>query len=226
MLFDVVIPAAGTGQRFNSALPKQYATIGEKTVLACSVDIFLKNAFINNIVVVHAPSDPYIHQLPLSNRVRLTAGGQTRADSVLAGLQYLQTLDNPSQWVMVHDAARPCFEQADLTHLCEKVKEMKAAVIVATPVSSTIKQVSDMRIVSSLDRTMLWAAQTPQVAPSAVLIEALSFAITSPLPVTDEASALELNGVPVHIVQGKTTNIKITTAEDLLLARSILNVRS
>lgn len=150
--------------------------------------------------------------------------GHERAHSVLNALQYLQTVAGAEDWVLVHDAARPCVSTADIRALLAETDS--AGAILASPVCDTVKKVTDCHIDSTLDRSRLWAAQTPQMFPLGELLQALNHALMKNLSVTDEASAMELAGRRPRVVPASRHNIKVTHPEDLALAELILGYQA
>lgn len=220
----VVIPAAGIGSRMGSHKAKQYLSLCGKSILEHTLDIFVKHSSISEVVVVLNPNDTEFCHLPIAqnSKVSTVVGGDERVDSVLAGLEYLhnkQTFEH----VMVHDAARPCLHQDDLETLLQN-RAHKSGAILATRVVDTIKQATSelTSISSTIDRSLLWHAQTPQLFPLALLIEAIKHAQQNGIAITDESSAAEYSGIEVNLVEGRSSNIKITRPEDLSLAEFYL----
>lgn len=226
-LFDAVVPAAGVGKRMGAQVPKQYLKLtAERTILEATVEKLLACPFIEHIIIAVSPDDPYFPQLSISRypQVVRADGGKERADSVLSGLQAAG-----APWVLVHDAARPLVSMSDIEKLARTCLEHDCAGILASPAADTLKWTAAASadaaifIEKTLPRERIYRAQTPQCARRKVLLEALQQAAAQDLAVTDEASALELCGQPVLIVPGRSDNFKITTAEDLLLAKALLH---
>lgn len=222
-----VIPAAGVGKRMLSAIPKQYLRLHGKTVLEHSLNCFLQHPKIKGIVVVLSANDDYWLDLAPNYQglpVYRAVGGQERADSVLNGLKYLeQTLKLASTAkVLVHDAARPCLSQEDLSRLLASNSNQGA--LLATPVRDTMKRAfKGQKVISHTEeRADLWHALTPQLATLGLLIQALEQALKSGTIITDEASALEYLGLQPLLVEGDASNIKITRPADLALAEFFL----
>ncbi|MFC3396522.1 2-C-methyl-D-erythritol 4-phosphate cytidylyltransferase [Brenneria rubrifaciens] len=215
-----VLPAAGNGSRMQSDRPKQYLTIGHKTILEHAVSALLANPRVQRAIIAISPGDLLFHTLPVARnpRVSVVIGGKQRADSVLAGLQ--DVADN--EWVLVHDAARPCLHQDDLARLLRLVGHSEAGGILAAPVRDTMKRSAGPLIEHTVDRCDLWHALTPQLFPSALLKTCLRRALNDGVTVTDEASALEYCGYHPQIVSGRADNIKVTRPEDLALAEFYL----
>lgn len=221
--FWVVLPAAGSGSRMRQTVPKQYLTINGKAVIEHAIDVFLSNPEIQNIMVCLPVGDQRFSQMPFSEnpRVATTAGGESRASSVLNGLRALVADDQ--DWVLVHDAARPCLSAQLLCHLIEQLRDDEVGGILAVPVKDTLKQSSrDQRIASTVDRSTIWQAQTPQMFRYGLLKVALAHAIDNGIEITDEASSLEASGYQPKLVEGDARNLKITTSEDLELAEFLL----
>lgn len=216
-----VIPAAGSGSRMAVETPKQFLPLAGKTVLEHSIEALYAGALPACIAVaLPAYADhPLIGQLAKDKRLRLVTGGATRAESVLAGLESLNEVAAEEDWVLVHDAARPCVDAADIGRLLQAARKNGSGAVLAEPVVDTIKRADgEGRVLATLDRDGLWRIQTPQVFPYGALCKALQRAMTESLTVTDEASAMELAGSAVQVVAGVSTNLKITCQRDLALA--------
>lgn len=215
-----IVPAAGIGSRMGADIPKQYLMLGQQCILAHTLDILLSHSAIDQVVVALHPQDKYFSQLPQSHHSKLTTvvGGGERADSVLAALDYVEAF-NPEAWALVHDAARPCVTNQDITKLIESINLHPQGAILAAPVRDTMKR-SDTngKIVNTVDRALLWHALTPQFFPVTVLRQHLSAALTAHVPITDEASAMEWAGIMPGLVSGRVDNIKVTHPDDLQLA--------
>lgn len=225
MRLHAVIPAAGTGTRVGANRPKQYLMLGAQTMLEHAVDAMLADARIDRVMVVLAPDDEYGAQLPGLRRTdRLAvvrAGGSSRAASVRAGLRALQAA--PDDWVLVHDAARPALAAAELASLIDALLSDDVGGLLALPLADTLKRAgtSDSpRVATTIDRTGLWRALTPQMFRAGLLGRALDAADLA--TVTDEASAVERLGLSPRLVAGRASNIKVTTSDDLPLACAIL----
>lgn len=224
-----VVPAAGTGSRMGVDVPKQYLQLAGATVLEHSVKALLACARIEGVVVALQPGDERGHGLAVlaGERVRTVAGAQERSGSVLAGLRGLPGYAATCDWVLVHDAARPCLRTDDIERLADTVIASGVGGILAEPVVDTVKRADNgRRVVATLDRSTLWRAQTPQMFRLGELRDALEEAARRGAPVTDEASAMELAGQPVQLVPGSRDNLKVTVAEDLALAAWYLEQRS
>lgn len=220
-----VIPAAGIGARMNTNIPKQYLLLNHKTILEHTLERVLGMPQLAGIVVAVSPQDSHWHTLAISQHplVHTVVGGAERADSVLSALDYLQQKASAQDWVLVHDAARPCVTLGSIARLCEQLANNDVGGILAVPVSDTLKQVdANQAILATIDRRPLWQAQTPQMFRYQLLRDCLVQALASQQLVTDEASALELCGYTPSVIQGRSDNLKITRPDDLLLAEFIL----
>jgi len=221
---SVIIPAAGVGLRMGEPVPKQYQEIAGKQVLEHTIAKFLVMHPGQMIVVVSAQDELY-KQLPSIRGCRVVIGGLLRSDSVAAGMHNLELA--PDDWVMVHDAVRPCFRPADVLDLCEKVQDHEVGGLLGMPVADTIKKVVGDIVTGTVDRTQLWQAQTPQMFRYSVLDEALKPSQANiRAMMTDEASAVEAAGYKPLMVAGHSDNIKITTPDDLILASYYLSRES
>ncbi|MGF1701607.1 2-C-methyl-D-erythritol 4-phosphate cytidylyltransferase [Photobacterium makurazakiensis] len=217
-----VVPAAGVGSRMAADRPKQYLSIAGKTILEHTVDRLLSHPEIEQVVIAISEGDPYFSTLPLASdpRVLRVKGGAERADSVFAGIA---AIENPQSWVLVHDAARPCLQQSDLQLLIEVAQQSEHGAILAAPVRDTMKRGDGQQgIASTVDRTDLWHALTPQMFRAGQLKAALTQALAEGACVTDEASALEHCGMTPRLVKGRADNLKVTQPEDLALAQFYL----
>ncbi|WP_456296232.1 2-C-methyl-D-erythritol 4-phosphate cytidylyltransferase [Vibrio sp. AK197] len=226
--FSVIalVPAAGIGSRMQADRPKQYLTIGEKTVLEHTIYRLLEHPQVQQVVVVLTDDDPYFSALPCAADPRIQrvsiARGKERADSVLKGLEFIQAHCH-AHWAMVHDAARPCVRLTDIDRLIEQVSCHDVGGILAAPVRDTMKRSTPCaHITQTVERVALWHALTPQLFPVESLTHALRGALASSAVITDEASALEWAGKQPLLVTGSADNIKITQPEDLALAEFYL----
>ncbi|HHF2556485.1 TPA: 2-C-methyl-D-erythritol 4-phosphate cytidylyltransferase [Haemophilus influenzae] len=214
----VVLPAAGVGSRMQADKPKQYLTLLGKTLLEHTLDVMLSYPAVSKIILAVSKDDPYISTLSLDPKIQLVEGGTTRAESVLNGLN---AIAEKNAWVLVHDAARPCLQHADIDKLL--AIEDKQGAILAIPATDTIKRADNQQyIVKTEDRSQLWQAMTPQFFPVDILRHALSTGIQQGANITDEASAMELAGFRPHLVAGRSDNLKVTRPEDLALAEFYL----
>lgn len=220
-----VIPAAGVGKRMKAERPKQYLMLGERTVLQQTIAIFEQHPRIAGIVVIVTEGDPYWAELNVqtSKPLLVADGGAERCHSVLNGLELLPQYANDGDWVLVHDAARPCLRQHDIDHLITALAHDEVGGILAVPVRDTMKRDDGAgRITRTEERNGMWHALTPQMFPLGLLRGTLQQAIADGFEVTDEASALEHAGLKPKLVEGHADNIKITRPEDLALAAFFL----
>jgi 2-C-methyl-D-erythritol 4-phosphate cytidylyltransferase len=214
-----VVPAAGSGSRMAGAVPKQYLSLRGRSILDWSVAALLASRQVQGCVVALPAADTERERSAAlaDPRVRVCAGGASRAQSVASGLAALPAARE--DWVLVHDAARPCLPLTDLERLIERVTGAATGGLLAQPVTDTIKRGShDSRVVATVDRRQLWRAQTPQMFRVGELGDALAAALESGAEITDEASAMELAGHPVQLVSGSAANLKVTYPADLALA--------
>lgn len=221
--YNAVVPAAGIGRRFGTAVPKQYLAIDGRSVMEHTLALLLSLPELENIVVAVHPDDRRWVDVPLCSdrRVRVVTGGAERCHSVLAGLQALSC--DEGMRVLVHDVARPCCPREDIRRLIAATADHPVGGILALPVSDTLKRVHGDAIVATVDRAELWRAQTPQLFAADQLEEALRAALAAGQLVTDEAQAIEARGLQPLIVEGSRRNIKITRPEDLALAAFYLS---
>ncbi|MDF1781378.1 MAG: 2-C-methyl-D-erythritol 4-phosphate cytidylyltransferase [Alcanivoracaceae bacterium] len=217
-----VVPAAGTGSRMGAALPKQYLTVQGRTIAEHTLGRLLSFARIEKVVVATSRDDMWWPQLQVAhhNKVISSLGGRTRAESVLASLESLRDIAADTDWVLVHDMARPCVRLSDVENLIQQCEQQGA--ILARPVTDTIKQADNSKISATLQRDNIWCALTPQLFPIGALRDALIAGIEKGLPITDEASAMEAMGWKPKLVSGRVDNIKVTLSSDLQLARFYL----
>jgi len=238
-----IVPAAGIGKRMQSSIPKQYLLLNDRPVIEHTLNALLQNENITGMVIALRADDEYWPdiELPSKKPVLQTQGGKERADSVLNALNSLfqtEQFDENLDWVMVHDAVRPCLRQEDITKLVVEVGNDSNGGLLALPVRDTMKRqrVSDSALSTSMpvttkpatvattiDRENLWHALTPQYFPAKSLKNALEKARLDGLMITDESSAMELAGYAPRLVKGNEDNIKITRADDLRLASLYLN---
>ena len=224
--FHAVIPAAGAGSRMGVDIPKQYLTLAGQTVLEHSLDVLLACEQIATVVLVLSADDerwPEIMHRYKDSRVETVTGGAERCHSVLNGLEHLAGTAGVDDWVLVHDAARPCVRQQDIEMLMTRLEDHAVGGLLGVPVADTMKQVdSDSMILKTVERDGLWRALTPQMFRLGPLRDALQQAIASGVMVTDDASAMEMAGYRARMVEGQADNIKITRPADLQLAEFYL----
>lgn len=225
--YCAIVPAAGVGKRMRADRPKQYLQIFGKTVLEHTLENLISHPQIEHIVLALHPQDPYFDELHCSGAQWLTRvdGGKERADSVLNGIKYVAANMQDSDWVLVHDAARPCLNHQDLNKLFA-LQQSGLGGILAAPVRDTMKRAqktSPSSIAKTVERSGLWHALTPQFFPLNQLKNALSQALEANADITDEASAMEWANHQVKLIEGSDKNIKITRPDDLALASFYLS---
>jgi len=219
--FFALVPAAGSGSRMGSELPKQYLPLAGQPMIFHALNTLCSSPEISTVFVVLAPDDELFHTYDWSvfgDKLQpLYCGGAARADTVLNGL--LASELEPDDWVLVHDAARPCLTEAHLAKLIVEVRDDEVGGILAVPVADTLKRADEAaRIEHTEARAGLWQAQTPQMFRVGLLAEALQLCPE----VTDEASAVEALGLRPRLVLSETSNFKVTYPQDLLLAELLL----
>jgi 2-C-methyl-D-erythritol 4-phosphate cytidylyltransferase len=271
MRYWLVMPAAGVGRRFGQQRPKQYAPLRGRSVIEWALTPFLTDSRCAGVVVALAAGDPYWPEVATrlargrdqglvgpAAEIIIAPGGAERSGSVRNALAALSTLARPDDWVLVHDAARPCLSSKDLDQLLTRLESHRAGGLLATPAADTLKratlqppeaagrtavaenEVRDVELTSrqanaqpvgpqvqeTVDRAGLWRALTPQMFRYARLCEALDRAAAVGRYPTDEAQAVEWLGDRPVLVEGSAANIKITSADDLVLAEALLGARA
>lgn len=213
-----VVPAAGRGTRFGGPTPKQYLVAGDRVLLAHTLEALLSHPAVAGAMVVIAENDAdWPGWTALADKPILTCiGGATRADSVLAGLQALPDDVRADEFVLVHDAARPNLAPADLGRLLEVGRNDPVGAILAAPVRDTLKRAGDDGGIDGTEpRARLWRALTPQLFRRHQLARALQDAAAAGVEITDEAMAMERQGLRPLLVEGNEDNFKVTTPADL-----------
>lgn len=226
MRYWLVMPAAGQGQRFGGTTPKQFERLGELTVMETALGVFLGDERCVGIAIATAPGAPLALSAATRARVRIAPGGAQRCQSVLAGLEALSGDAGAEDWVLVHDAARPCLSRADLDQLLTAGSAEPDGALLAEPVGDTVKQAgADEHCVGTVPRAELWRAQTPQMFRFGRLRSSLHAALAAGRVPTDESEAIEWAGGRPRLVAATASNLKITRREDLLIAAAILGAR-
>ena len=225
--YFALVPAAGSGSRIGQANSKQYLPLAGRPMIAHSVKTLSGEGLIRTVFVVLARDDDQwaTHNWSAfgDKVVSLYCGGATRAESVANGLQAMSDHVQADDWMLVHDAARPCLTASNLKKLITEVGDDPVGGILALPVSDTLKRAdAEDRIEATMSREKLWQAQTPQMFRHGMLLNALA----RHTDVTDEAGAIEALGYRPRLVAGDTCNIKVTYPQDLSLAELILKGRS
>lgn len=224
--YYAIVPAAGSGSRFGAERPKQYLDLLGRPLIFHTLAALTAHPAIDRVWVVLAPDDPYWPRYDwseLGHKLEtVRCGGATRAESVGNGLLAAATVATDDDWILVHDAARPCLSRAMLDALCDELADDPVGGILAVPVADTLKRAdSAQRVAATEPRDGLWQAQTPQMFRYGRLVEALK----NHNAVTDEAGAIEALGLKPKLVRGDSTNLKVTFPADLSLAAMILRGR-
>ncbi|MGD9678237.1 MAG: 2-C-methyl-D-erythritol 4-phosphate cytidylyltransferase [Vulcanibacillus sp.] len=222
MSCGIIIAAAGQGKRMGAGINKLFLELNGKPILLHSLEKFYQKKWVNEIVVVANPYEiDVVKKLLKGNNLDVTAvipGGIERQNSIYNGLSYLN-----SEYIMIHDGARPLISSDKLDELYEKVQTLKA-VVLGVPSKDTIKVVDNSNIIKyTPERKSLWTIQTPQAFSSSLIIEAYKKAEVEGYQGTDDSSLVERLGVSVNVLMGDYSNLKITTSEDLTVAQSILS---
>ena len=216
-----VVPAAGVGKRMQADRPKQYLEIAGRPLIEYAISQLMADPHIEGVVVAISAEDEYwpTLEITLDKPLWVVEGGVERCHSVLNALQELATRANEEDWVLVHDAARPCVRAEDITQLITKLTHDDIGGLLAVPVRDTMKRAgTNQRVITTEDREGLWHALTPQMFRFGKLRHALEQALEDESLVTDEASAMELAEYEPLLVEGHAENIKVTRPEDLALA--------
>lgn len=222
MKYEIIVLAAGQGKRMKAGRNKQFLTIQNVPLIIHTLQKFEQDPWCSGIVLVVnekevAIFEELLTEYPIQKVQSLTVGGDERQHSVYNGLKSLKQ----AQMVLIHDGARPFVQQNTIHELVEKAASDKAAVL-AVPVKDTIKRVEQGTVIETVERSSLWAIQTPQAFLFDVVMDAYEKAKTNEYLGTDDASLVEKAGQKVSIVEGNYDNIKLTTPEDLLYAEAIL----
>lgn len=226
--FYALIPAAGSGSRVGASVPKQYLEIAGRPLLYYALRALARHSRIEQVFVVLAQGDEHYRRFNWTEfgakLEPLYCGGATRTASVFNGLVAARDMVGIADWVLVHDAARPCLSEEALERLIAEAGGDAVGGLLAVPVSDTLKRADrDMRVAGTEPREHLWQAQTPQMFRYRLLIEALR--VADPELATDEARAIEEIGLRPRLVMGDSRNLKVTRPEDLSVAELILGSR-
>lgn len=221
-----IVPAAGSGSRFGATMPKQYLTLAARPLIYHTLSALCRCDFIDRVWVVLSPGDdfwPRHDWRGLGAKLETVfCGGDTRAQSVANGLAAAETAAADDDWVLVHDAARPCVSAAMLQRLRDELAGDPVGGLLAAPVADTLKRAdAGGRVATTLPRDGLWQAQTPQMFRYGLLRRALA----EYPDVTDEAGAVEAAGFAPRLVRADASNLKVTFPADLVLAEMILKSR-
>lgn len=226
----LVVPASGIGTRMKTSISKQYLQLDNGlSVLDQSLSTLLNIDKIKGCVVAIAKQDTLFKSSKFYHHPKLLSvavGGDERYHSVINALNTLKPFVQDNDWVLVHDAARPCINTQDVENLIQQLEGQKIGGLLATKVVDTIKKSKLNMAESTVDRTNLWQAQTPQMYRFGLLLKALNSAHNEGAHITDEASAIERMGLNSLLIESSKTNLKITNPEDLALANFYLNQAS
>lgn len=218
----LIIPASGNGSRMKASMPKQYLKLENGlSILDQSLKTLLKMDDILGCVVAIPQDDEHFHTSAYQKHgkmLAITEGGQERFHSVLNALNTLSEFANEDDWVLVHDAVRPCVKASDVQSLINELRHGVDGGILATPVVDTLKLADNAEVQQTVDREGLFQAQTPQMFKFGVLVKALENVISNNSHITDEAEAVAQIGGKIKVVLGSKNNIKITVTGDLQLA--------
>lgn len=222
--YFALIPAAGVGARMGAGSPKQYLKIGGKPMLRHTLDAFQSSELIAHTFVVVSPDDPFIDAVAPHHGVTvLRCGGASRMESVRNGLAVLANTLSSTDWVLVHDAARPGLTAGLIEKLITATADHAVGGLLGLPVVDTVKRCIDGEACGTIPRNGLWLAQTPQMFRYELLREALQ-AARDPNAITDDASAVEALGLSPKLVEGHPRNLKVTLPEDIRIAEMYLAV--
>ena len=223
----LIVPAAGIGQRMQADHPKQYLRIDQRCILDITLSRLMDSAPFAGCMVPLHPADHWWPETEASrdSRIQTCAGGSERACSVLSALHALAEQVADDDWILVHDAARPCIHARDLANLVDRLFTHPVGGLLASPVADTLKKAGQgelPEVSETVDRSGLWRALTPQMFRYRLLVESLESALAEGLSITDESSAIEFSGNMPVLVEGRPDNLKITVPSDLALAEFIL----
>ena len=224
----LIVPAAGIGQRMQADHPKQYLRIDQRCILDITLSRLMDSAPFAGCMVPLHPADHWWPETEASrdSRIQTCAGGSERACSVLSALHALAEQVADDDWILVHDAARPCIHARDLANLVDRLFTHPVGGLLASPVADTLKKAGQgelPEVSETVDRRGLWRALTPQMFRYRLLVESLESALAEGLSITDESSAIEFSGNMPVLVEGRPDNLKITVPADLALAGFILS---
>jgi len=226
MTIWAIVPAAGIGRRMRAKVPKQYLNLNGRPIIETSLARISSLTYVRQIVVMLNPEDTVWPTLGLEQNPKIVCqyGGENRYQTVLNGLRYLSSQAHDDDWVLVHDAARPCVRRSDIDTLFEQIADHPVGGLLGAPVDNTLKRIDGQQEVSgTVDRAEVWNAFTPQVFRFRLLLDALETVDKGQKTVTDESTAVEALGYRPKMVPGNRDNIKITHPNDLNLAAQILS---
>ena len=224
--YFLIIPASGVGTRMGSSTPKQYLRLENGlTIIDQCLETLLEIKLISGFVVALSSTDSFFQSSHFYNHSKILAiaeGGKERFNSVLSALNSLNKIAQPNDWVLVHDSVRPCIKKSDIEKLIREVSNDSIGGILATSAIDTVKEKNASGSIKTIDRKKLYMAQTPQMFRFGILKEAIESAIKMGGKITDESEAIEKLGHSVKIIGGSSSNIKITTKDDIDLANYFL----
>ena len=221
--FVAILPSAGSGTRFNSDKPKQYCSIGEKMIIEFSLELLAEVDECQAVCIPVSEKDQYHKEIHDHPKFHFIEGGASRAESVKKGFDFLESENLNYDNILIHDPVRPCVTKTELISLLEEFFEIECqALILAIPVSDTLKLTKNNYIKSTISRKNVWRALTPQLFTKEALKNAYNLNSEDLSSPTDEASLFDDLDEGVMIMQGSSENIKITFQEDLRLAKNIL----
>lgn len=221
-----IVPAAGQGKRMGVSLPKQYADLLGQPVLQRTLQRLVDTHLFDGIVLAAKPNDGRANAIAsLFDSIIPACGGAERVLTVRNALSELADKASEHDWVFIHDAARPCVRVQDILNLHAAIQSEPAGGLLALPMRDTVKLSENQHATTTIDRSALWQALTPQAFRYGLLVEALNQAIHKGLTVTDDASAIELMGYTPLLVPGSSDNLKITFPEDMVLAENIIRTQ-
>jgi 2-C-methyl-D-erythritol 4-phosphate cytidylyltransferase len=223
MSYQVVIPAAGQGKRMKAGMNKQFIELHHQPVIVHTLKVFEQDDWCKGIILVINEAErkqfsKLLERFAIKKVISMVSGGAERQHSVYNGLKAVKD----SEIVLIHDGARP-FITIEKIHQLVQVAEENGAAVVAVPVKDTIKRVSDGCVDETVERSSLWAVQTPQAFRVSLVLEAHERAAQEGYVGTDDASLVERIGKKVQVIEGDYRNIKLTTPDDLLFAQAILS---
>ena len=219
-----IIVAAGKGERVGAKLPKQFLNIGNKPILAHTLEKFEKARLVNEVVVVVSEdylgfcSREIIDAYEFGKIKRVVSGGKHRQDSVFNGLK---SIDSNIDIVLIHDGARPFVKSQKIDQIIRACQK-DGSTILALPIKETIKRVEKGKVITTLDRSKIWSVQTPQAFPYKVILDAYKKAKKDKFIATDDSLLVERVGIEVRVIEGDNDNIKITTIQDLEMAEYLV----
>ncbi|WP_041598512.1 2-C-methyl-D-erythritol 4-phosphate cytidylyltransferase [Hahella chejuensis] len=221
----VIVPAAGVGSRMGGERPKQYLKLIDRSVLEHTLDRLLSAPGISQIYLPLHPQDKWWPEIAdkYTGKVISVAGGEERSTSVLNALEKIESHAAIEDWVLVHDVARPCFRISDISNLMRLLWNTQPGGLLGVPVADTVKRTNEKgEVLATVSRANLWRAYTPQMFRFGALLSALRQGSEKGVHITDEASAIEAQGLKPVMVEGHSDNIKITHPQDLPLAEIFL----